>query len=88
MKISVIIPTYNEKGVLEDCVQSLGDQTFTDFEIIVIDDGSTDKTSETLKSLFVSLAIAIEALSISETVIPFGIPVGPFNRTRTEVRLK
>lgn len=56
MKIFVIIPTYNEKGVLEDCVQSLGDQTFTDFEIIVIDDGSTDKTSEVLGNLQLTIS--------------------------------
>jgi glycosyltransferase involved in cell wall biosynthesis len=49
--ISVIIPTYNEKGVLEDCIQSLGEQTLSDFEIIVIDDGSTDKTTEVLRNL-------------------------------------
>lgn len=49
--ISIIIPTYNEKGVLEDCIQSLGEQTQNDFEIIVIDDGSKDGTLEILKNL-------------------------------------
>lgn len=47
--ISVIIPTYNEKEVLEDCIQSLGEQTYKDFEIIVVDDGSTDTTSQMLR---------------------------------------
>lgn len=51
MKISVIIPTYNEKTVLEDCIQSLGDQTLTDFEIIFVDDGSNDGTLEILENL-------------------------------------
>lgn len=51
MKISVIIPTYNEKEVLEDCIQSLGGQTYTDFEIIVVDDGSTDGTLGILENL-------------------------------------
>lgn len=51
MKISVIIPAYNEKEVLEDCIQSLGSQTHTDFEIIVVDDGSTDGTLELLENL-------------------------------------
>lgn len=50
MKISVIIPTYNEKAVLEDCIQSLGDQTLADFEIIVVDDGSSDKTIQKLQN--------------------------------------
>ena len=51
MKISVIIPTYNEKSVLGSCIESLGDQTLTDFEIIVVDDGSTDGTVEILRNL-------------------------------------
>lgn len=53
--ISVIIPTYNEKGILENCIESLGDQTFDDFEIIVVDDGSKDGTLEILKNLKRSL---------------------------------
>ncbi len=51
MKISVIIPTYNEEKVITKCIKSLQDQTFKDFEIIVVDDGSTDKTFEVLSQL-------------------------------------
>lgn len=51
MKVSVIIPTYNEKRVLEGCIESLGAQTLEDFEIIVVDDGSTDGTLGILKNL-------------------------------------
>ena len=51
MKISIIIPTYNEEKVLFDCIESLGFQTFTDFEIIVVDDGSNDKTLQILSNL-------------------------------------
>jgi len=50
MKVSIIIPTYNEAEVLADCLESLGIQSFTDFEIIVVDDGSTDSTSQMLRS--------------------------------------
>lgn len=49
--ISVIIPAFNEKLVLEDCIESLGAQTYSDFEIIVIDDGSTDGTLDILENL-------------------------------------
>jgi len=42
--ISVIIPTYNEAGVIVNCLKSLSKQTLIDFEIIVVDDGSTDGT--------------------------------------------
>lgn len=50
-KISVIIPTYNEKKVLEKAIESLGEQTYADFEIIIVDDGSTDGTLEILENL-------------------------------------
>lgn len=45
-KISVIIPAYNAEQAIEKCLLSLMQQSFTDFEIIVVDDNSTDKTSE------------------------------------------
>lgn len=51
MKLSIIIPTYNERRVLVKAIESLGEQTFTDFEIIVVDDGSTDGTKEILNNL-------------------------------------
>ncbi len=51
MKISVIIPSYNERKDLLRCIESLGFQTEPDFEIIVVDDGSTDRTLQILKNL-------------------------------------
>ena len=53
--ISVIIPTYNEKTVLKECIESLGAQSLNDFEIIIVDDGSLDGTLEILKNLQTSL---------------------------------
>lgn len=46
MLFSIIIPVYNTKKYLRECVQSIVRQTFTDYEIILIDDGSTDGSSE------------------------------------------
>ena len=51
MKVSVIIPTYNEEKVIGECLRSLANQTYKDFEVIVVDDGSTDKTWEVLSEL-------------------------------------
>ncbi|MGI6010607.1 MAG: glycosyltransferase family 2 protein [Ruminococcus sp.] len=47
IKVSVIVPAYNVAPYLEGCLRSLAEQTLTELEIIVIDDGSTDGTGET-----------------------------------------
>lgn len=45
-KISVIIPVYNVEEFLPRCVESVLCQTYTDYEIILVDDGSTDSSSD------------------------------------------
>jgi len=49
-KVSVIVPTYNRADRLERALNSIVSQTYQDFELIVVDDGSTDKTSQLMKS--------------------------------------
>lgn len=44
--ISVIIPVYNVEKDLDECIKSVIEQSYTDFECILIDDGSTDKSSD------------------------------------------
>lgn len=46
MFFSVILPIYNVEKYLEECVDSILTQTFTDFELILVDDGSKDKSGE------------------------------------------
>src|SRR5690625_2734220 len=45
-KISIILPVYNGEKTLEKVLNQLSTQTFSDFEVIIINDGSTDQTSE------------------------------------------
>lgn len=51
MFFSVIIPTYNRAALLGEALKSVFAQTFKDYEIIVVDDGSTDGTEEMLAGL-------------------------------------
>ena len=52
MKVSVVIPTYNRKHFICFAVDSILQQTFSDYEIIVVDDGSSDGTCELLNSQY------------------------------------
>lgn len=55
MRVSIIIPFYNRSHTIERCLKSVTQQTLTDFECLVIDDGSHHSESEFLLSLVKSL---------------------------------
>jgi len=50
MLFSVVIPTYSRSQLLRATLESVFAQTFTDYEVIVVDDGSTDDTQEMVMS--------------------------------------
>jgi glycosyltransferase involved in cell wall biosynthesis len=49
--VSIITPAYNAERYLPDAVASVLDQSYTDWELIIINDGSTDGTSDYLSTL-------------------------------------
>ena len=49
--ISVIIPAYNAQSTIQETIESVLEQTFTDFELIVVNDGSQDSTLEIISSI-------------------------------------
>jgi glycosyltransferase involved in cell wall biosynthesis len=50
MFFSIIIPTYNREKIIPRAIKSILNQTFTDYEIIIVDDGSVDKTDQVVRS--------------------------------------
>lgn len=63
MKVSVVIPCYNVEDYIEACLQSVYSQTYSDYEVICIDNNSTDNTYEKLsfcKKKFPGLIVDVE----------------------------
>lgn len=48
--ISIVVPTYNREKSLEKCIKSILNQTYTDFELIIVDDCSVDNTEKMIHS--------------------------------------
>lgn len=63
--VSVIIPTYNRAGALKEAIDSIIAQDYDDFEIIVVDDGSTDNTQAILESYHQVCVVRQDHLGVS-----------------------
>ena len=50
IKVSVVMPTYNGSKFIKRAVESILAQTYTNFEFIIVDDGSTDNTAQIIHS--------------------------------------
>ena len=78
-RISVIIPVYNGEKTIRETVESVLNQTFSDFELIVINDGSQDSTLDILAK---TAAEALgNALGVSHSLIKVGVAPPPEHRS-------
>ena len=48
-KLSIVIPVYNTEKYLDDCLKSILNQTYKNIELIIVNDGSTDKSENVIK---------------------------------------
>ena len=65
-RVSVILPARNEEKYIQSCLKSLSEQEYNNYEIIVINDSSTDKTDELIRN-FSSINSKITYLEIDQT---------------------
>ena len=56
-KVSILLPTYNRKAVLDRALQSIFSQTYSDYKIIIIDDASSDGTADWLQTTYPDLQL-------------------------------
>jgi glycosyltransferase involved in cell wall biosynthesis len=62
-KVSVVIPTYNRGKSILNTLDSLTNQSFSDFEVIIVNDGSTDNTRQILDNASVSYSFSIRIIN-------------------------
>src|SRR6185369_13801965 len=59
MRFSIVIPTYERREIVTRSVAALNRQSFRDFEVVVVDDGSSDGTAEALRALDVNFPLEV-----------------------------
>ena len=70
MKISVILPVYNSEKYIRKSVESVLNQTFSDFELIIVNDGSTDDTINIINLFSDSRIVSPFSFTIRRPPVP------------------
>lgn len=79
--LSILLPNYNHAAFLPERLESIQKQSFTDWELLIYDDGSTDSSHEILKA-FKDSRIAILQLNAKNSGSPFGLWKEGLNQTK------
>jgi glycosyltransferase involved in cell wall biosynthesis len=66
-KLSIIIPTFNSAGTMQQCLRSIASQTFTDYEVVIQDGGSSDQTVELIHEFQRNIPESVSSLSRNPT---------------------
>ena len=74
MKVSVIVPVYNAEKYLGVCLESLLIQTLTDFEVIVVDDCSTDASNTVAESYLERFGGRLKIVTLPENTGSGAVP--------------
>ena len=59
-KVTIVIPNYNGRRLLENCLKTLENQTYTDFKVLIIDNGSTDGSKEIISDTLDMEMVSLE----------------------------
>jgi len=73
MKVSIVIPVYNAEKYLEECIESALNQTYTNVEIIAVNDGSTDNSLVILKQYFGKIKVISKSNGGTASALNLGI---------------
>ncbi len=73
MKVSIVIPVYNASKYIDECIQSALDQTYTDIEVIAVDDGSKDDSLQKLKKYSEKIKVLTKENGGTPTALNAGI---------------
>lgn len=67
MKFLIIIPTYNEENLISFCLQSIENQIYKNFEIGIVNDGSTDETSKKIQDFASKTTLKIKIINLEKS---------------------